>query len=282
MDTINMNKEILDIILEAYRLEKLKHTCFWNDDDVIQMAKLAEQCPYPFHSSELTYFPKHSSNRWSWFLLSKGYLWSSGKRKKFIYDYCRDYSSKVFKRYVRRYGYLSSIKAIDHHKKIESRWKWQSKAYIYLPDHKYGTYAEGDYCPVGYVGWCTPDAHYYYYEECSFCGGKIKIKEGTVYKKGEKLYDLYPERNEEKIKCENIQCNKALIIFKEAALFMRGRHPLIEIAKKINVYPKRKMNLFRDANDDEKLTIATACFLDFEARYLSKKDSLNSSKRCSK
>ena len=243
------------------------------DKEIAEMMRRAKNNPYKFTGEFNHYFMRHMKDRWSWYVLS-GELWASKTRKKFIYEYSRDYAYKVFERYIRRFGYLDDVKAIKHLDKICERWQWGSGAYIEIPQQsEYVPFdTDGEWCPVDYFY----TSHLVYdVTDCKYCGSKMRTIRGIT--KGEMEYQnrfyrgtLFPAIgiDEEDLECSNSLC-------RETREFMEGRHSILDKAKELKVYPKRPIKKYKNATDKEKLIIASSTLLDFEARYIQKKNKLS-------
>ncbi len=221
------------------------------------------------------FFPQGSTCRWSWFEITKEY-WSSSKRIKFNYAYSRDYAYEVFERYIRRFGYLSIIQATEYNDRLMKRWNWFSKAQVHVPEQRKYRLPDIDneFCPIGYIGHVSPYNNYIAYDYCKYCGAKTRVKRGFTLPGIDKYHVMKynAEINIWIIRGAGAECTNALC--RESIAFMDNKHSLIESAKILNIQPKRKLSKYRNSEPKDKIVIAAASLLDFEARYKQRFDKL--------
>lgn len=202
----------------------------------------------------------------------KMYKPTKQQMRRFRFEYARDYALTVFERYEKRFGCLDRVRAARQLEKIMKRWRWFNSAHLRMPrdfyDRKIPQFADGKYCPIGFVGYL--DGGWPVLEQCESCGAPVVLAKGTVIDpliRGNGELREYPAWGWGVVECTNKLCN-------EAHEFMRGKHHLLDAAKKIQVAAKRPLSAYRNAPAKLKGIIAAAALLDFEARYAARKDAI--------
>jgi hypothetical protein len=211
------------------------------------------------------------------------------KRIKWLHDYPRDYAYSIFERYQRRFGMVDIFKAAEHLKKIQKRWVWGgNKSFFHVPPTPslwmlWET--EGDFCPIGIIGHLDyrgfPHA-----SKCKTCGSPLRVMKGSVIRLGreipesgvwstgffKELDSLSPQKECTNKKCADIKHAdiKQKKAMKDASRFMYGIHEDELTAKELKVNFNRPMRLYCNASEEEKIVIALASLVDFEARYKKK------------
>lgn len=207
------------------------------------------------------------STKWHWFEVS-GALWWSKEKIKFQYSYATYYCLEVFERYIRRYKYISEKKCIDFINKVEARWQWGSQAHVRIPHYlqsQYGLWSNGDFYQIIFEE-----------SECEKCGSKTHYRAGN-WQLGEGVKLYYDYKAERTYHYGQFSTQPFCKWCYEAEKFMRGQHHLIKAAKELKVTARRPLTAYRNAEPEDKVVIASAGLLDFEARYMQKRESIESS-----
>ncbi len=194
------------------------------------------------------------------------------------YPLPRDYSWGVYERYMRRFGYLSEVRAVQFNDKIKERWQygWKSQSHadgLSWELLRYGRGAEGSFCPIGLVGgvYRSTQEETLKIAKCPRCGSLYRIKKSVVLEGRRSLQDIWPPYvlgDMEGIECSDDACRGQQEMERKALEFMEGRHSIIDKAKEHNIPLNRPRKRFMEAEPEEKIVLAMAALLDFEARFL--------------
>jgi len=227
--------------------------------------------------------PWSQVSKWLWFE-DTGALWMSSRRIQEFHRHSRDYILPILKRYVRRYGYASEKFFSAAYDRIENKHGFSeySHTHRYFPGReelaRFGWEPDGAYCAVNFDVACEScgDTSAYNYIAAAFNGSETNrpaSREAVaawsdayslpLHSTGKYWFGVVQTR------CRSEFCE----FLREAFGFMNGAHPLIDKAKDIGV-PTRKPSRYNLGTGEERLIIATASFLDFEARYRQRLSSL--------
>ena len=235
--------------------------------------------PYPkMPDSERNakYFTRHCKDRWAFFEASKGHLFASRERRKFLYQYARDYCYGIFERWARRYKqYLPEAKQFDFVCKIAERDTWGSRALThYIDQNKYYPYIEGPTTEVAFY-----QLHLGMNERekitCRYCGSNAVADMGLAKQGDYNNLRHYYSRSDtpddgdcRSIEFADVRCPNNFC--KEVIAHWNGQGAARDRAKMVKVkwwVPKKDIE---GLTPSEQYTIVAANLLDMEARTIEK------------